>query len=106
MLPGTRPFNRSWRLFERATVSGTLLVVSSSLLASPYQQSFNMTAGVELDTNPTMATRDEKTIYRQGKTKVIGKLPTVGQRVVVSAMEVEEGQTMTAACLPLAGWTK
>ena len=44
---------------------------------------------------------DEKTIYRQGKTKVIGKLPTVGQRVVVSAMEVEERQTMTAATVQL-----
>ncbi len=44
---------------------------------------------------------DEKTIYRQGKTKVVGKLPQVGQRVVVSAMEVEEGQTMTAETVQL-----
>jgi len=44
---------------------------------------------------------DEKTIYRQGKTKVVGKLPEVGQRVVVSAMEVEEGQTMTAETVQL-----
>lgn len=44
---------------------------------------------------------DEKTIYRQGKTKVVGKLPQVGQRVVVSAMEVEEGQTMIAETVQL-----
>jgi hypothetical protein len=44
---------------------------------------------------------DEKTIYRQGKTKVVGKLPKVGERVVVSAMEVEEGQTMTAETVQL-----
>ena len=46
-------------------------------------------------------TLDEKTIYRQGKTKVVGKLPKVGERVVVSAMEVEEGQMMTAETVQL-----
>ena len=33
---------------------------------------------------------DAKTIYRQGKTKVIGRLPKDGERVVVSAMPVEK----------------
>lgn len=46
-------------------------------------------------------TLDEKTVYRQGKTKVVGKLPTVGQRVVVSAMPVEEGQVMIAETVQL-----
>ena len=41
-------------------------------------------------------TLDEKTIYRQGKTKVIGKLPKEGERVVVSAMPVDPGQVMVA----------
>ena len=46
---------------------------------------------------------DEKTIYRQGKTKVIGKLPKDGERVVVSAMPVEkEGEVMTAVTVQLA----
>ena len=44
---------------------------------------------------------DENTIYRQGKTQVVGSLLEVGQRVVVSAMEVEEGQTMTAETVQL-----
>ena len=44
---------------------------------------------------------DEKTIYRQGKTKVIGKLPKAGERVVVSAMPVEAGKTMTAVTVQL-----
>ena len=46
-------------------------------------------------------TLDEKTIYRQGKTQVVGRLLEVGQRVVVSALEVEEGQTMTAETVQL-----
>ena len=45
---------------------------------------------------------DEKTIYRQGKTQVIGKLPKDGERVVVSAMPVEAGKTMTAVTVQLA----
>ena len=44
---------------------------------------------------------DENTIYRQGKAQVVGSLLEVGQRVVVSAMEVEEGQTMTAETVQL-----
>ena len=44
---------------------------------------------------------DEKTIYRQGKTKVIGKLPKVGERVVVSALPVEAGKMMTAVTVQL-----
>ena len=46
-------------------------------------------------------TLDEKTIYRQGKTQVVGRLLEVGQRVVVSALEAEEGQTMTAETVQL-----
>ena len=45
---------------------------------------------------------DAKTIYRQGKMKVIGKLPKAGERVVVSAMPVEAGKTMTAVTVQLA----
>ena len=44
---------------------------------------------------------DAKTIYRQGKMKVIGKLPKAGERVVVSAMPVEAGKTMTAVTVQL-----
>ena len=44
---------------------------------------------------------DEKTIYRQGKTKVIGKLPKAGERVVVSAMPVDAGKMMTAVTVQL-----
>ena len=44
---------------------------------------------------------DEKTVYRQGKTKVVGKLPKAGERVVVSAMPVEAGKTMTAVTVQL-----
>ena len=44
---------------------------------------------------------DEKTIYRRGKTKVIGKLPKVGERVVVSALPVEAGKMMTAVTVQL-----
>lgn len=44
---------------------------------------------------------DAKTIYRQGKTKVIGKLPKAGERVVVSAMPVAAGEMMTAETVQL-----
>ena len=45
---------------------------------------------------------DAKTIYRQGKTKVIGRLPKAGERVVVSAMPVEkEGEIMIAVTVQL-----
>ena len=44
---------------------------------------------------------DAKTVYRQGKTKVIGKLPKAGERVVVSAMPVDAGKTMIAVTVQL-----
>jgi hypothetical protein len=45
---------------------------------------------------------DAKTIYRQGKTKVIGRLPKDGERVVVSAMPVEKaGEVMIAVTVQL-----
>jgi len=45
---------------------------------------------------------DAKTIYRQGKTKVVGRLPKDGERVVVSAMPVEtEGEVMIAVTVQL-----
>ena len=40
---------------------------------------------------------DAKTIYRQGKTKVIGRLPKNGERVVVSAMPVETADEIMIA---------
>ena len=45
---------------------------------------------------------DKETIYRQGKTKVVGKLPTAGERIVVSAMPEAAGTTMTAVTVQLA----
>lgn len=44
---------------------------------------------------------DAKTIYRQGKTQVSGKLPKVGERVVVSAMPVAAGKVMSAQTVQL-----
>ncbi len=46
-------------------------------------------------------TLNAETIYRQGKTKVVGKLPQAGERVVVSAMPVEEGKVMVAETVQL-----
>jgi hypothetical protein len=43
-----------------------------------------------------------KTIYQRGKTKVDGKTLTVGERVVVSALEVPAGKTMTAQTIQFA----
>lgn len=45
---------------------------------------------------------DAKTIYRQGKTPVIGKAPKAGERVVVSAMPVAAGKVMIAQTVQLA----
>ena len=44
---------------------------------------------------------DETTVYRQGKSEVVARLLEVGERVVVSALEVEEGQTMIAEIVQL-----
>jgi len=46
-------------------------------------------------------TLDEKTIYRQGKTKVVGRLPKAGERVVVSAMPVAADKVMAAETVQL-----
>jgi hypothetical protein len=46
-------------------------------------------------------TLNAETIYRQGKTEVVGKLPKVGERVVVSAMPVEESNVMVAETVQL-----
>ena len=46
-------------------------------------------------------TLNAETIYRQGKTEVVGKLPKAGERVVVSAMPVEEGKVMVAETVQL-----
>jgi hypothetical protein len=46
-------------------------------------------------------TLDEKTIYRQGKTKVVGRLPKAGERVVVSALPVAADKVMAAETVQL-----
>lgn len=48
---------------------------------------------------------DAKTIYQRGKTKVDGKTLKVGERVVVSALQVPAGKTMTAQTIQLAAVT-
>ena len=49
------------------------------------------------DGKVVMFTLDKKTIYRQGTTKVIGRLPKDGERVVVSAMPVETADEIMIA---------
>ncbi len=97
--------NRSWPWLAVVALIVALAVPSVVLAHAGHPHRFMGTVStvqgkqIEVETKDgTVLTfvLDEKTIYRQGKTKVVGKLPTVGQRVVVSAMEVEEGQTMTA----------
>lgn len=44
---------------------------------------------------------DAKTTYQRGKTKVDGKDVKVGERIVVSALEVPTGKTMTAQTIQL-----
>lgn len=45
---------------------------------------------------------DAKTVYQRGKAKVVGKDLKVGERVVVSALQVPAGKTMTAQLVQLA----
>ena len=45
---------------------------------------------------------DAKTTYQRGKTKVDGKELKIGERVVVSALQVPAGKTMTAQTVQLA----
>jgi hypothetical protein len=45
---------------------------------------------------------DAKTVYQRGKGKVTGKDLKIGERVVVSALQVPAGKTMTAQLVQLA----
>lgn len=100
--------NRTWLAAAALIVAIALPTLVSAHEGHPHR--FRGTVSVVQDemieitlTDGTLVsfTLDEKTIYRQGKTQVVGKLPAVGERVVVSAMQVEEGQTMTAETVQL-----
>lgn len=54
------------------------------------------------DGKTVMFRLDAKTIYQRAKTKIDGKQLKVGERVVVSALEVPAGKTMTAQTVQLA----
>lgn len=63
-LPYQRPGNRR-RTFTPATVfSFGLLLACSTLSASPYQQSLQVTAAAEFDSNPEMLETDEEGVSR------------------------------------------
>jgi len=100
---------------ERTWIAAIALIVAIAMPSTVFAHGghphrFMGTVSAVQDTQIEVETRDgdmvtfaldEKTIYRQGKIKVVGKLPEVGERVVVSAMEVEQGQTMVAETVQL-----
>ena len=53
------------------------------------------------DGNTLTFVLDAKTIYQRGKTRVDAKTLIVGERVVVAALPVDAGKTMTAQTVQL-----